>query len=257
MTPREFKKMKLKKIENRKLNPYQKISNTFIESTVNKNAIGAFKIIFYLATILEKKDINLGNKLCKVKIDLREALKYTGLTTKDIRNNLKVMQETSISFINEQEEEELMINLLPVIKFQWGKKSIDIEIFSKIARLIVDVKNNYTFINTKELMQLKNKHSLRLLPALNLMANYGENIPKRRHYELEDLNDLFGTKYKRLIDIERYILKPVKKELDNAAKLSFMYEVNFDNFGKGRPKAVNITIDIVVKSKYQPKLFKP
>jgi hypothetical protein len=247
MTPREFKKMKLKKLQEQKFKPHQKISNTFIQSAIHKNSAGALKTIFYLASVLEKDNINLENDLNTLKIDLRLMLKYTGLTAKEIRTNFKTMQETSISFINEVEKEELMINLLPYIDFKWGKNLVELKIFSKIAILIIDVKKSYTFVDTSILMKLKNKHSLRLLPILNLISTDDENRSKSENYELDDLNDLFGTSYKKLQDIDRFILAAVKEELDQTSKLSFKYEINFDNFGKGRPKSTNITIEVFQK----------
>jgi plasmid replication initiation protein len=255
MTPREFKKIQLEKLKKQKEKPHQKISNTFINSTIHKSTAGALKTIFYLASVLEKDDLNFKEDLNTLNIDLRQMLTYTGLTVKEIRNNFKAMQETSISFINEKKKEELMINLLPYIDFKWGKNSVELKIFSKISKLIIDVKKNYTFMDTSILMTLKNKHSLRLLPILNLITNYDPDIAKRKIYELDELNDLFGTAYKRLQDIDRFILAPTKKELDSKSKISFMYEMNFDNFGKGRPKATTIIIDVIEQKNFQPSLI--
>ena len=182
-------------------------------------------------------------------------LKYTDLTARDVRYNLKAMQETSISFINEELQEELMINLLPWIDFQWGKNVIEIKLFSKIARMIIDVKKNYTFINTKQLMRLKNKNSIRMLPLLNRINQYDEHIPKLKRFELEEINELFGTNYKKFTDLERKVLIPIKEELDTNSHLSFIYDINFINIGRGRPKANNIVIYLVENSKVHPKLF--
>jgi plasmid replication initiation protein len=198
---------------------------------------------------LEKENITHTTDLTNLTIDMKQMLKYIEVSAPEIRRTLKQMQQTSISFINEELKEELMINLLPYINFKWGKNEVEIKIFTKIAKLIVDVKNNYTFINTKTLMNLKNKHSLRLLPMLNTINQYSDNVAKRKKLDLEAINDLFGTNYKRLIECERKIFAPVKEELDMNSKLTFLYETNFDNFGKGRPKATSITIDVIDNSK--------
>jgi hypothetical protein len=104
-------------------------------------------------------------------------------------------------------------------------------------------------------MKLQNKHSLRLLPVLFKLSQYSPNVAKRVSYELEDLNDLFGTKYKRLVEIDRKILASVKEELDAESKLTFVYEIDFVNLGQGRPKANKITIDLVQQKNPQGKLF--
>ena len=253
MTPREARDKKLQKLQEQKVKPLQKISNNFIQSEIfdlNKNAL---KTVFYLASILEKFDYS--KELNTLDIDLQKMFKYTEMTATDIKNNLRAMQETSISFINEKQKTEEYISLVPRIEFLWGKNIVEIDLYSKIAKLIIDAVGQYSFIDTKQLMKLQNKHSLRLLPVLFKLSQYSPNVAKRVSYELEDLNDLFGTKYKRLVEIDRKILASVKEELDAESKLTFVYEIDFVNLGQGRPKAHKITIDLVEQKNPQGKLF--
>jgi hypothetical protein len=253
MTVSEFKKQQREKLAAQKIvNHRPKVSNNFIDATLHKSNLAALKTIYYLATIL--KDFDHNKEMDDLTIDLRLMLKYTGLTAKDIRNNFITMQETSVSFIDENQNIETFINLLPYIEFKWGKNLIVIKLFSKIAKLIVEVTGNYTFIDAKRLMRLKVKHSLRLLPVLYKISQYDKNVAKRAKYNLEELNDLFGTSYVRLADIERYILKPVKEELDEESEFSFLYEIDYTNLGVGRPKAYQVTIDLIQKKYSQPRL---
>ncbi len=94
---------------------------------------------------------------------------------------------------------------------------------------------------------------MRLLPILNMISRY--DGAKRKKYELQDLNAIFGTKYKNLTDISRYILTPVKSELDELGSLTFLFEINYISLGKGRPKAISITIDVIEQKNRQGKLF--
>lgn len=250
--PSEFKKLQAKKLAEQKVKPHQKISNTFIENVINKNNANAIKTVYYLASILEK-ETDLQDtpevKLKTVTIDTRQMLKYTEMSLPEIKRNIKAMQETSITFIDEKENIEEGMSLLPRYKIIPGKHKIEIDIFYRIAKMIIDVKKNYTFINTKTLMNLKSKHSLRLLPLINKINQYDDNVGKRKKCDLDYLNNLFGTKYRNLYDIQRKILAPVKEELDMNSKLTFLYEINFDNFDVGRPKATSITIDVIDNSK--------
>lgn len=251
MTPREAREKKLQKLQEQKAKPLQKISNNFIQSEIfnlNKNAL---KTVFYLASILEKFDYS--KELNTLEIDLQKMFKYTEMTVTDVKNNLRAMQDTSITFTDENEDIEEFIVLIPRIKFHYGKNRVEIDLYSKIAKLILNVKDSYTFLNTKSLMSLENKHSLRLLPILNMISRF--TGAKRKRYELEDLNAIFGTKYKNLTDISRYILAPVKEELDAESKLTFVYEIDYMSLGKGRPKATSITIDVVEQKTPQGKLF--
>jgi plasmid replication initiation protein len=260
MTVAEFKRRKKEELALQKAKPLQKISNNFIDNTIVNSNANAIKTIYYLASILEKMEqlkevVENDNALLSVEINTREMLKYTNMTLPEIRRNFKAMQETSITFINEKENIEEGLNLLPKYKFVYGKHKIEILIFPRIANMIIDVKRNYTFLNTKELMRLKSKHSLRLLPLLQKIANYDEHVGKRKRMELAELNEFFGTKYKTYYEIERKILIPVKEELDNNSKLTFIYEFNYQSLGRGRPRIKEVVIDVITRNSYQAKLI--
>jgi len=258
MTVRQFKKLEAEKLSKQKIMVHPKISNTFIDNALHKANASAIKTIYYLASILEDVNglDNLEDKaLISIKIDVRHMLKYTEMLMPEIKRNIKSMQETSITFIDEEKQITEGMNLLPYYKIEDGKLKIEISLFKKIANMIIGVKKNYTQINTKTLMSLKNKHSLRLLPLLNIIAGYDTHTAKRKHLDLDEFNDLFGTSYKRILEIERKILIPVKEELDSTSKLSFIYEINYINLGKGRPKAKDITIDLLERNSYQGKLL--
>ncbi len=251
MTPRELKKLQKEKLEKQKLQPHKRISNNFIDATIKNNTIGALKTIYYISALIEKieqfetiDDLNL----LQLDIDAKDMLKFTELTLPEIKRNLKSMQETSITFVNEELEEEEGINLLPYYKFIYGKNKIEIKIFKKIANLIIEVKQNYTMIDTRALMRLKSKHTLKMLPLLMKINNYSSNAGKRKTMDLDDFNSFFGTSYKRLQDIERFILKPIQEELNLNSKLTFIYELNYIQIDLGRPKAHTITIDIIDNS---------
>lgn len=247
MTPREYKRLQEQKLQEQKIKPHQKISNTFIENVIIKNNSSAVKTVYYLASILE--NIDLDDNLLSITIDTKQMLKYTQMTMPEIKRNIKAMQQTSITFLDEVNNTIEGMSLLPRYKIIPGKNKIEIDIYSKIAKMIIDVKKNYTFINTQTLMNLKSKHSLRLLPILFKISQYSDNVAKRKTFQLDDLNDLFGTSYKRLQDMDRFILAGAKDELDLNSKLTFLYEINFDSFDVGRPKAVSITIDIIDNSR--------
>jgi len=255
MLPSEFKKLQKQKLEASKTKVHQKISNTFIESALQNNNASALKTIYYLASAIETvKDLDTmdNDKLLTIKFDTRDMLKYTEMKLPNIKKNMEAMQKTSISFYDEKKELIRGRNLLPAYDFYYGKHTMEVKIFVEVAKMIIDVKRNYSMIDTKSLMKFKSKHTLKMLPLLIRIANFSENVAKRKIYELEALNELFGTKYKKFYEIERKILRPVKEELDAHSKLSFIYETNYDYFDAGRPKAISITIDVIENA---PRLF--
>jgi plasmid replication initiation protein len=255
MLPSEARKLRKQKLDASKSKVHKKISNTFIESAIKQNTLNALKTIYYLATAIETvPNLNeLDNdKLLTIKIDTREMLKYTEMTLPAIKKNIRAMQQTSIVYYDEEEDTEVGVSLLPHYKFIYGKHKVEIKLFVQIAKEIIDVKRNYSMIDTSQLMKMKSKHTLKLLPLLMRISQYSDDVAKRKIFDLEGLNEFFGTKYKRFADVERAILKPIKEELDAHSKLSFIHETNYDYFDAGRPKAISITIDVIENA---PRLF--
>ena len=255
MTIAEFRKIQAQKLKQNKIQPHQKISNDFIDNTIKRNNLVCLKIMFYLAAVLKKQDITdiEDTNLVYTIVDTKEMLQYINCNIKDIRQNLTAMQETSISFIDENERQVEGMNLLPYFNIKYGKNQTEIKLFKRIAQMIIDVEKNYTFLNTKFLISIKSIHTIRIFPLLKLIDGYNNNAKPRKTMDLNELNDFFGTNYKNLYNIEKKILAPAKKELDLISKLSFCYETNFDTLGQqGRPKAISITIDLINK---EPTLF--
>lgn len=259
MTPYQYRLLQEKKLQESKSSKgaIKKIHNSFIESAIHKSNHNALKMIFYLSSILEKLDFN--EELITVTINYEEALAFTGISDKEFTRTLKAMQEVSITFVDEKEKWEEYINLLPRIKRLYGKKQVEIDLYGKVARLIVDVprKIGGTMLNVKDICSLQSKHSTRLLPILHMINGYDYPAEKKKTYTLGELNDIFGVNYKKLDDIEKRILIDVQKELNTRSKMGFTYEVNYGYYtiAKGRPKALSITITPVVKKYIQPTLI--
>lgn len=256
MTLAEHRRKLKEKLQNRKIQPHQKISNDFIDNTIHKNNLICLKIMFYLASVLKEKDLDEvkdDTTLVSSEISTRQMLKYIGIKTADIRQNLKAMQETSISFVDEKEDIIEGMSLLPHFQIKYGKDRTEIRLFKRIAKMIIGVGRNYTFLDTSKLMKVRSKHTLRILPLLYQISQYSDNVGKRKRMDLDQLNEFFGTKYKNIYTITKNILDPVKDELGIISTKSFIYEVNTDTLGvAGRPKALAVTIDLI---EIEPHLF--
>jgi len=258
MLPSEYKKKKRE--ANKKPIVHQKIANTFIENAIANNNMAALKTIYYLSTKFDKIDMSKmqDEKIVGIRIDKREMLKYTEMTAPTVYKAVKKMQETSITFVDEKEGIIEGMSLLPRYKFVPNKNIIELDLYVRIAKMIIEVKEQYTMMNTKEIMNLKKAHSIRMLGLLNQISTYKTKdedeweIPKRKRMTLENLNEFFGVKYKKWSMLEKSILKPVKEELDAHSTKSFIYEANYENLGRGRPSFRDVTIDLIEN---QPRLF--
>lgn len=228
-----------------------KISNALIESFTKDSNLVALKTLFYIA----RADIELREGIHTLKLDTKDLCSYCQIDLKTLKRSLLKMQKTSICL--KDDTSETYMSVLPEIKFITGATRVEIKMFKGVLKLIQDVKNRFTFIDVKQLVTLKSKHSIKMLSLLEMINGFDEHIAKRKYYELEELNKMFDTKYKTLYDFERKILIPTKQELDTNSKLSFIYEIKYfqKDVKAGRPKAVGVTIDLISKSTVQSKLF--
>jgi len=234
------------------------ISNELIEAFVKKNNLTALKILFYLA----RADGEIPDaELITIRLKKEDICEYCNIKPKTLINNLKKMQEISLSITDD--DAESFISVLPKVTIPYGSNIIEIKIFKEILTLIWNTKNKWTSINTKRLMSLSSKHSIRMILLLEMIDNFHKNIndptyidddkelkkirlelPKVKEYSIEELNALFGTEYKRFGHFEQSILIPVKEELDKNSKLSLEWDVLYDKkrTDKGRSKAIGIRL---------------
>jgi len=239
---------------------HRKIANTFIENAITDSNVNALKTIYYLSTKLETVDMEnmKDEKIIGIRIDKREMLKYTEISAPTLQKTAKEMQKTSITFMDEEDGIVEGMSLLPRYKFVPNKNIVELDLYVRIAKMIIDVKRNYTMMNIKELMKLRKPHSVRMLALLNRISTYKTNddneweIPKRKRMTLDELNAFFGVGYSSWNEFERSLLKLVKEELDAHSTKSFVYEANYEALGRGRPSFRDVTIDVVENA---PRLF--
>lgn len=259
MTPFEFKRQKEKEkeeLKSGKLKPYVKISNSLLECFVIKKNITALKVIFYLGMKADKIIVNDKFHLTTMRLHLNDLCETIKTDKPTLMRNLKKMQETAITFLKDNEVVEQM-SIIPRIEYKKGEDIIIIDCYNKVIELIKDVGNRFTRINVQNLVNLKSINTIKIIGLLKIIDGYSENVAKKKTYFLEELNGLFETNYKRVIDFERKILKPVQEELDNESSLTFTYNFEYEqDINKvGRPKAEAITILLLTNKHRQLTIF--
>jgi len=234
------------------------ISNPFLEAFVKNNDLVSFKVLLYIAKAKLNEEIDI-NKLedkqtYKVPLNLLNISKYLKLDTRTIRNTISKLNSTSINYrkIINGKDKETFINLLPAGEINYTDDTLDVWIFGELLKQIYAT-TKYSYVQTKNFIELTSKHSIRMLLLLERINNFSENVAKRKRYELEELNQMFGTKHKTYNDFEKRVLIPAKEDLDKHSTISFLYTKNKDKIKtRGRARIVGITIDLLEN---QPRLF--
>lgn len=220
---------RLRQIEEEKNKPLpmRKISNDFLLNTIEKNNTSTLKTLFYIATILRNLDLSnyKKNELVTIEINKKELQEYTMISDDTLRRNIKQMQQTSITFIDEENKTQSGVSLIPRYEIKFGKNKIELDLYSQIAKMIIDVEANYTFMNVKNVMKLDSKHSIRMLGLLNNLDTYSINpTDKKTLDKIRDNLDLIKnpeyTKYVEQEDLVRKTEELKRKPLPKTIKMT-------------------------------------
>lgn len=249
MLPSEFKK------DDNKDLTFVRISNGLLECFVQKKNIIAIKIVLYLS--IKSRKINFSKeKLTTLKISIDDLSKVIKTDRKTIIRNVEKMQQTSITFVTGDKKELIeSMSVIPSFKYEIGKDIVQIDVFNKVLELIKDVENRFTIINASNLIQLKNLNTIKMIGLLKMIDGYSQGVAKKRVFTLEQLNLLFDVNYKNYYEFERKILKPVMEELNEESTLTFFYDFNFEQRGRGRPSIKEIIIYVKNNDNRQLKMF--
>ena len=262
MNPREFLKQQEAE-QNKAIKDLVKVSNSLVEGFVSKNNAVALKMLFYIAKQQQKE----SGEITQFTLSADDFAKYCSLDHRTIKDNIKAMQRTSVTFVEHdskgRKKLEEHIVLIPRAKYDYTAKTIEITMFKKILDLIVEVEERFTTIDVKNVMELESKYSIRMTMILEQIFGFEGNpehwdVKQQKTFSLDDLNDMFGTKYKRFADFERKVLEPTKAEMDDKSEISFSYVINKgynSPLDRGRPKAISCTIKLTQNKLRQRRLF--
>lgn len=228
-----------------------KISNSFVNSLITKNNYLTLKILFYMVLNGEiKKDKNLN----EITLNLVELKKILNLDFKNLRQNIKHIQKTLITI--KEDKNIIDLTLIPKVIYDYEKQIIKIYIFDEILKELKELKNKFTIIDLTNLIYLKNKHSIRLLTILENIDGY-DKCNKVKYFEKQELNEIFDTNYAGIKEIERSIILPIQKELNQFSKLTFLYDLvyDIDTLKQGRKPLKGIKIYLKDNKTRQLSLF--
>lgn len=230
-----------------------KISNDFVNSIITKNNYLTLKILFYV--VLNGRNIARNEETTKLSISLTELKKVLNIDFKNLRQNIKQIQKTLITIRDKKNISDLC--LIPKVDYEYHSQEMILTIFNEVLLELKELKNKFTIIDLDNLINLQNKHSIRLLTILENIASYDNDYGKVKYFSKDELNTLFNTNYKSVIEIERAILKPIMEELDQYSKLSFIYhlEYDIDCLKVGRKPITGVKIYLKENKLRQLKLF--
>lgn len=230
------------------------VRNELLEALFKSSNLTALKVLFFLS---KTKVDTAGKNILTIPLDLKELNAFTNTTITTLRRNLTGMQKTQVAFVSTEGKDKVedYVSMLPRIQIKTGKNSVKVDIYTKVYRLISHVNENFSKVLVSDLLSVNSIYAFRMLMLLERFNGYkGAGIKKQGTYDLDELNALFSTNYKRLNQFEVFVLAVAKKDLEkSSSNLSFEWELNYiqNPSGRGRPKAESVTI-IMTKTRKMP-----
>lgn len=211
--------------------------NDLIQARYNLS-LNEQRIILYSISKLDrdKKDFEVIRVKISELIDLLD-------TTEKRYTEFKLIAENLISktLIIKKENSELITSWLSSMEYLENEGIIELEFSKKLIPYLLQLKERFTRYELKNILNLKNKHSIRIY---ELMKQY-ENIGKRE-FELEEFKNLLMLEgqYERIYDLDRFVLNVALDEINEFTDIN----IGFEKIKKGR-RVVGLLFTIDSKEK--------
>lgn len=192
--------------------------NDLIQARYNLS-LNEQRIILYSVSKLDrdKKDFEVIRVKISELIDLLD-------TTEKRYTEFKLIAENLISktLIIKKENSELITSWLSSMEYLENEGIIELEFSKKLIPYLLQLKERFTRYELKNILNLKNKHSIRIYELMKQYENIGE-----REILLEELRKYLGieeNEYLRFGNFENRVLKTTKEEINKYTDINIDYE---------------------------------
>ena len=147
------------------------------------------------------------SKTFRLNIGLEKPIQRNKHNTRSSARSSKKYQKTTLTFKDKERKKETYCSVIPKADFSDDGKSIEIHMYAEMAYLLLELQQ-YITMNLNKILDFKSQYTLRMYELLNKVKK--QDYPEFK-LTLEQANKMFDTKYERLVDIERYIIKVAQK----------------------------------------------
>ena len=148
---------------------------------------------------------------------IRKPIQRNKHNTRSSARSSKKYQKTTLTFKDKERKKETYCSVIPKADFSDDGKSIEIHMYAEMAYLLLELQQ-YITMNLNKILDFKSQYTLRMYELLNKVKK--QDYPEFK-LTLEQANKMFDTKYERLVDIERYIIKVAQKRTRGKSRYYF------------------------------------
>ena len=176
------------------------------------------KIILYAISKLdrEKEDFNI------LSLDIRDFFKLLGTTKErytEVREIVRELRKKEV--IINTDKGEIITGWLSSMEYVKNKGIIELEFSKKLIPYLLQLKEKFTRYQLKNILYLRNKHSIRIYELLKQYENIGN-----RTFTVDELKKILMLEgqYNRFSNFESRVLKPTMEEINDYTDLKVSYE---------------------------------
>ncbi len=209
-------------------------SNSLIEAKYELNLMEQ-KIILYAVSKLDTNKESLN----KVQIEVKRVAELIDSTVKRYTEFRMIANKLMDRRVYLADKPNLDVRWLASSEYI-GNGKIELEFSEKLTPYLLQLKSRFTRYELKNILYLKNKHSIRVYELLKQYQSI-----KSRSFTVNELKEILmleEDQYSRLYDFERFILKLTMDEINELTDINVSYE----KIKKGR-KVVGIKYTIESK----------
>lgn len=194
-------------------------SNKIIEARYKLTVLEQ-KLILFLLTQIKKDDTNF--KIFRVKI--AQLANFLNIESKDIYRKIKVVTRKMIGreLILRNDEKELQLSWLASAEYFEGQGIVELEISEKLKPFLLQLKEQFTKYQLKNVIQFKSIYSFRIFELLKQYEMVGSRIFLID--ELREILDIRADKYPRYNDFRKRVIEKAKNELDSHSDITFDFK---------------------------------
>ena len=192
-------------------------SNKLIESRYSLN-LNEQKVILYAVSKIDKTK----SKFNILEIESREFMQLLNTSVfryTEIKELVTGLMSKQVRI--ETEERDLVANWVSSIDYIKNTGIIEIEFSEKLIPYLLQLQERFTRYELKNILYLKNKHSIRIYELLKQYQTIGE-----RTFTLEELKEILmlDEKYTEFKNFNRFILKQTTDEINEHTDLNVTYK---------------------------------
>lgn len=192
-------------------------SNKLIEARYELS-LNEQKLILYSVSKIDRSKENFNIVTVGVK-DFFRLLDTSTERYTELREIIRGLRGKEI--IIDTPEGEIITGWLSSIEYKRDTGTIDLEFSQKLIPYLLQLKERFTRYQLRNILYLKSKYGIRLYELMKQYQSIG-----KREFKLEEIKGILfiEDQYERIYDLERFVLKPAKEEINKYTDINIYYE---------------------------------